>query len=119
MLDLDDLLEKLNSQVHLNNKLRIMIYVVDDKTENDLFISSLRQKYINCKNVKITIKNKLKDKLKKETMKRNKERHEKFDFIYDKSKDPSIIIHEFIQSTDSMIDVPIEFIKTKIHQYLK
>ena len=118
MNDIDEIIESFELKPHLDNRLRIMIYIVDDKTENDLFISSLRQKYIDHKNVKIVIKNRLKDKLKREDMKRNKERHEKFDFIYDKSKDPSQIIYDFIHRMDDAIDIPIEFIQKKIDQYM-
>lgn len=111
-------IELLQDKDYLNNKLRVMIYVVDDKSENDIFISSLRQQLINYKNIKIVIKNKLKDKIKKESLEKNKQRQKTFNFVYDSSKDPSEVIKEFIDTTKEGIDIPLEFIKNKVNQFI-
>lgn len=118
MNEIESIVESFLQTPHLDNRLRVMIYIVDEKTENDLFISALRQRFIDYKNIKIVIKNKLKDKLKKEAVKRNKERHEKFDFIYDKSKALPQIIHDFIYSIDDTANIPMDYIQTKCNQYL-
>ena len=118
----DDICKKLESfkeTEYLNHKLRIVVHVVDDKPDNDVIISSLRQNFINEKNVKIVIKNKLKDKIKKEEMKRNKERQKTYDFVYDKNKEISEIIHDFILKSNKEMDIPLEFIENKIKSYIK
>ena len=93
---------------------------MDEKPENDIFISSLRQNFINYKNIKIKIKNKLNDTQKKEIVKRNKEREKKFGFIYDKSKKPEEIIHDFIyENTEENANVPLEYIIKKIKSVKK
>lgn len=97
------------------NQLRIVVFVTDDKPENDVMISSLRQLLVRHNNIKVQIKNKMKEKQKKESVKRNKEREEKFGFIYDKSKKPEETIHDFIyENTSDHQDIPIEYIKKKM-----
>lgn len=103
---------------YLNNKVRIRIYLVDEKPENDVFISSLRQNFINHKNVKIVIKNKLKDKIKKESVKKNLEIQKKFDFIYDKSKNTAQIIFDFISKTNEDVEIPLSYIESKVNKYV-
>ena len=116
--DIRLILEGLNDS-SLNNKLRILFYIVDDKTENDVFLSALRQEVINHKNCKITVKNKLKDKQKKEKIKERKEEDAKYNFIFSNSKNPSEIIHTFILSeSDNEINVPMDYISDKIKKYL-
>ena len=115
--DIRCIIEDLSNST-LNNKLRIMIYLVDDKPENDVFLSSLRQEINGKDNVKITIKNKLKDKLKKESLKKNKDKQTKFSFIYDKEMHPCKVIQEFIRSTVSE-EIPLEFIEDKYKKYFK
>ena len=116
--DVRIILEKLDES-SLNNKLRILFYIVDDKTENDVFLSALRQEVINHKNCKITVKNKLKDKKKKEKIKERQEEDEKYSFIFHNDKGPSEIIHTFILSeSDNEIDVPIDYITDKIKKYM-
>lgn len=118
--DIQDIVNKFKDTPHLKNRLRVVIYIMDDKTENDVFISSLRQNFINYKNIKIKIKNKLKDTQKKEIVKKNKEREKKFGFIYDKSKHPEEIIHDFIyQNTEENANVPLEYIIKKIKSVKK
>lgn len=101
------------------DKLRILVYIVDEKPENDVFLSALRQEIINHKNCKITIKNKLKNKKKKETKKHIEDEKKRVGFIFDKDKKRANIIQEFIRvNSDNENDVPIEFIEKNIKKYL-
>lgn len=114
---IDDIQEILG-RLRKIDKLRILVFINDNKIENDVFLSSLRQQIVGRKNCKITIKNKLKDKKKKEKVKERKEEEDRFNFIYG-SHDPSEIIKEFINvSSDNQNDVPIEFIKEKVKKYI-
>lgn len=100
------------------DKMRIVVYINDDKPENDIFLSSLRQQIINYKNCKITIKNKVKDKKKKEKIKERKDEEDKYNFIYDKN-DTSQIIKSFINAeSDNQNDVPIEYIEGQVKKYI-
>lgn len=117
--NIDKILQKFEETSHLNNKLRIKFYVVDEKTENETFITGLRHKFINRRDVKIELKNKMKEKIKKEVAKRNKERNETYEFIYKEEKEPSEIIQEFIRTNNPGTDVPLEYIRSKVHKYLK
>ena len=117
--DINDILTSFNTTPWLDCKLRIVIHIIDDKTENDVFVSSLRQHFINNKNLKIIIKNKLKNKLKKEEVKKNIERKNKYGFINNKEKDVSEKIREFIISENDGIDIPLEFIQERISKYIK
>lgn len=116
--EIDTIIKDFRRESFVENKLRIKIYIVDDKPENEIFISSLRQKIINDKNIKITIKNKLKDKIKKEVMQSNIDRQKKYSFIQDKSKKPYEVIHDFIMTNNPEADVPVEFIKEKVQKYI-
>jgi DNA repair exonuclease SbcCD nuclease subunit len=118
VMDVRAILEAMN-QTSLNSQLRILVYVVDEKTENDVFLSALRQEVINHRNCKITIKNKLKDKKKKEKVKEAKEENEKYSFIFEKGSKPQNVIHTFIlSSTDNEVDIPIDYIAGKVKKYL-
>lgn len=117
--EIRSLIDQLDETSYLNNKLRIMVYLCDEKPENEVFMSSLRQTFINHKNIKIVIKNKLKDKIKKEVVKKNKERQLKYDFIFNKEKSESEIIHDFIHENMDGAEVPIEFITEKVKKYMK
>ena len=100
-------------------KIRILVYIIDDKPENDVFISALRQQFMNQSNVKIVIKNKLKDKIKKEESRRNHEREKKYNFIYDKEKSTPTVIQSFIQENNPEVEIPLEFIEKKTSAYIK
>lgn len=119
LANIDNILKKFSNIPYLNNKLRIKFYVVDEKTENDTFITGLRHKFINKKNVKIEIKNKMKEKIRRDVVKKNKERARTYEFIYKKEKEPSEIIQEFIRTNNPNVDIPLEYIQNKIHKYLK
>lgn len=100
------------------DKLRIFVCITDDKIENDVFLSSLRQQIIGHRNCKIVIKNKLKDKKKRKEKKDSEEEESKYNFIYGK-EDKSNIIKSFINITsDNEEDVPVEFIAEKIKKYM-
>lgn len=114
---INDVTEILNQLTKID-KLRILVYINDTKSENDVFLSSLRQNIVGHKNCKITIKNKVKDKKKKEKIKERKDVEDRFSFIYSKN-DRSDIIREYIHVTsDNQEDVPIEFIQSKIKKYI-
>lgn len=110
--------DELMSDTSVDNKLRIMVYLMDDKIENDTFLSSIRQKFVGNKDIKLTIKNKLKDKVKKEQQQKHEERQEKYEFIYDKNKVPAEVIHDFIAANNNGYNVPIEYISKKVSQYI-
>jgi len=114
--DIRNILKKFDEDIlNLPHKLKIVVYVLDDKTDNDVLISSLRSEITRYKNVKLKIKNKLKDKLKKEQKKKNEEVEKKLGFIYDsQNKKPYEIIHDFILETSpEKVDIPMGFIKEK------
>lgn len=115
----DKILEEFKKQPYLNSKLRIVFHVVDEKPENDTFITGLRHKFINVKNVKLSLKNKMKEKIKKEVAKKNKERNETYGFIHNDVKDTSEIIQEFIYTNNPDISIPLEYIQSKMQKYLK
>ena len=117
--NIDSILHSFEERSYLNNKLRIKFYVVDEKVENDTFITGLRHKFINTKNVKIELKNKLKEKIKKEVAKKNKERNATYEFIYHEEKNPSEIIQEFIHTNNPDVNVPLEYIQSKMQKYIK
>jgi DNA repair exonuclease SbcCD nuclease subunit len=118
VMDIRDLLKKLKDSP-MNNQLRILFYIVDDKVENDNFLSALRQEVIDYRNCKITVKNKLKDKKKKSKVKESKEENEKYGFIFEKGSKIQNVIHTFIlSSNDNEADVPIDYITDKIKKYL-
>lgn len=99
------------------DKLRIVVFINDDKVENDVFLSSLRQQVVGRKNCKITIKNKIKDKKKKEKVKKTKQEEDQFNFIFD--PDHSDVIKRYINiSSDNQNDVPIDFIRMKVKKYI-
>lgn len=116
--EIDTIIKDFRRDSFVENKLRIKIYIVDDKPENDVFISSLRQKIINDKNIKITIKNKLKDKKKKETMQLNIDRQKRYSFIQDKEKEPYEKIHDFIMTNNPDANIPIDFVKEQVQKYM-
>lgn len=111
--EIQDILGKLRKI----DKLRILVYINDEKSENDVLLSSLRQKIIGHKNCKITIKNKIKDKKKKEKAKDRKEEESKYRFIFGKN-DPAEVIKEFLDITDGEPEVPFDFIKEKVKKYI-
>lgn len=117
--NIECILKRFKDTSYLNNKLRIKFYMVDDKTENETFITGLRHKFINRRDVKIEIKNKLKEKIKKDVAKKNKERNDKYQFIYKKEKEPSEIIQEFIQTNNPDVNIPLAYIQNKIKKYIK
>ena len=119
LFNIDEIISSFEESSYLNNKLRIQFYVVDDKVENDTFITGLRHKFINVKNVKINIKNKLKEKIKKEVSQKNKERNTTYKFIYNEEKEPSEIIQEFIRTNNPDVTIPLDYIQGKIHKYMK
>ena len=100
---------------HVKSQLRVMVYVLDEKSENDILLSSLRNEFSRNRSVKIKVKNKLKDKKKKEQKKTIQEREKKFQFIYEENtKKIHEIIHDFILETSpENIDIPMEFIQEK------
>lgn len=115
--DIDQLLIQLKED-GLDNRLRIVVYIVDDKVENDTFLSSLRQNVINHKNCKITVKNKLKDKKKKEKAKKRKEEDAEYRFIFEKNQ-PQDTIHDYILKTsDNQNSVPIEYLTQQVKKYI-
>lgn len=100
------------------DKLRILVYVNDEKPENGVFLSALRQNIIGHKNCKIVVKNKLKDKKKKEKRKERKEEEDKYKFIYD-CTDTSDVIKTFIDvSEENQTEVPIEYIRKQVKKYI-
>lgn len=113
---IDDVQEILSKLTKID-KLRIVVYVNDTKSENDVFLSSLRQQIVNHKNCKITIKNKIKDKKKKEKIKERKDEENMYGFIYE-NNDTSNIIKAFIDVTDEQNDVPIEYIQEQVKKYI-
>lgn len=116
--DIHKILTKMK-QSALNHKLRIVVYVVDEKPENDVFISSLRQELLRFQNCKLTIKNRIKEKKRKKKIEESQDENEKFSFIYENKK-PADIIHDFIVTTEnSDIDIPMEYICHKVEKYLK
>ena len=117
--EINAILKSFEETPYLENKLRVVIHIIDDKVENDIFIASLRQNFINQKNLKITIKNKLKDKIKREEIKKNKERKMKYDFISDKEKEVPDKIREFIMEENDGADVPLDFIQKNVSKYIK
>lgn len=104
-----------DANYHVISKLRVLIYILDEKTENDILLSSLRGEFSQNRNVKITVKNKLKDKKKKERRDVVQKREEKFQFIYNKdTKKVHEIIHDFILETSpENVNIPMEFIAEK------
>lgn len=115
--EVNEIMEKMKGS-SLDDRLRINVYLVDDKVENDIFLSALRQQIVNHRNCKITIKNKLKDKKKKEKMKENKLDEEAFHFIFE-NKEPQDIIHSYVlTSTDNEMDIPIDYVTKKVKQYI-
>ena len=116
--DIQDIVKELDKS-YTKDKLRILVYIVDDKPENEVFLSALRQEIIHHRNCKITIKNKLKTKKKKETKKRLEEDSKRIGFIFDENKKSSSIIQEFIHvNSDNEVDVPLEYIEKQIKKYL-
>ena len=116
--EINDILKSFEETPHLESKLRVAIHIIDDKVENDVFITSLRQNFINQKNLKISVKNKLKNKIKKEEAKKNKERQVAYDFINDESKEVPEKIKEFVME-NVQADVPLEFIQEQFSKYIK
>jgi len=99
-------------------KIRILIHINDDKSENESLILGLRQYYINNSLVKIVLKNKMKKEKKEEQIKRNIETRNKFGFILDKSKKESEIIQQFILVNKGK-EINIGTIENVINKYLK
>lgn len=110
----EELLEKFDNDI----RIRIRITITDDNPNNDTFISSVKNYFINTKNVKVVVKNKFRNNRKKEVEKRNKEITDKYDFIFDKSLDKPEIIHNFIKTVRNK-DIPVEFIKKYWDKYSK
>lgn len=98
-------------------KVRIIINITDEKPSNDSYITSVREYFINNKQVKIIVKNKIHIKNKKSLQQQNKNMIDKFDFIMDKKENYAAIIQKFIKTTKDK-DIPIEFIEAVIKKYL-
>lgn len=105
--------------VYADNRIRIMFYIVDDKPENDITISAFRKQFLNRKQIKIVVKDKLKEKRKKETSRKTKEREEAFQFIHETKKSKPEIIHQFIHEVNGDVNVPLEYIQKKYSEYIK
>lgn len=99
-------------------KVRILININDDKSENESLILGLRQYYINNSLVKIVIKNKVKKEKKEEQIKKNIETRNKYGFILDKNKKESEIIQQFILINKGK-EIDIATIENVINKYLK
>lgn len=116
--DIQKILAKMKKST-LNHKLRILVYVVDEKPENDVFISSLRQELLRFQNCKLTVKNRIKEKKRKKKIEESQDENEKFSFIYE-NRHPADIIHDFISATEkSEVDIPMDYICHKVEKYLK
>ena len=120
ILDINMILDEIveNSLTPDLDKMRILFYVVDEKSENEVFLSSLRQSILNHKNCKLTIKNRLKEKKKKQKEQEVKEERQAVNYIFD-NKTPADKIHEFVlNDTKNELDIPMEFIEDNIKKYL-
>lgn len=113
---IDAIVETFKMNTHIQHRLRIKFFIVDEKPENDVFLTGLRHKFINDKNIKISVKNKIKDKIKKDAAIRNKQREEKYGFISDSTLPTCEKISSFLEQNDQY--VPKEFIEQKIKQYV-
>lgn len=108
-------------QSSLNDKLKIVFYIVDDKVDNDVFPSALRQEIINQSNCKIIIKNKLKNKGKKYKTIEDKNDNKRYDFIYagGNRNNSTDVIYKFIkEEIDYEIQIPREFIEERVKKYI-
>lgn len=102
---------------YVTNKIRIVFYITDEKPENDVAISALRKQFINRKDIKIVVKNKLKEKRKKEEKKKIEQLETDYNFIYEGLPAPKVI-EQFIR-TEYEAEVPLEFIQKKTSEYIK
>jgi hypothetical protein len=97
--------------------MRIVVCINDDSIDNETYITSLRQYFINDQRVKIHIKNKIKDKKKTDTIKRNVEIQSKYGFINDNSKTIAEKIQQFILIKKNK-EMSIDTISEKVNKYI-
>lgn len=102
---------------YLKNKIRIVFYITDEKPENDVAISALRKQFINRKDIKIVIKNKLKAKRKQAEKQKIEKLENDYGFIYKGLSAPNVI-EQFIR-TEYDAEVPLEYIQKKTTEYIK
>jgi hypothetical protein len=110
-------LDEFKDNIYQSVKIRILIYINNESSENDTYITSLRQYFINEKRVKIQIKNKIKDKKKRDETQHNSETNSKFGFIHDRSKSTAQIIQQYILVTRNK-EIPIDMIEPRVNKYI-
>lgn len=99
-------------------KIRIKVFITDDKQENDVWIQSLKHRFIDEKRVKITTKNKLKSNTKKVEKQSMQEYQSKYSFIMESKSEPAKVIQEFML-TQYGAEIPLDYIQSKIDKYRK
>lgn len=121
ILDINKILDNIKNTSLTSDldKIRILFYVVDEKSENDVFLSSLRQSILDYKNCKLTIKNRLKEKKRKQKEKEVKQEIEKVDYIFDDSEPANKIQSYILTETKNEVNIPIEYIKDNIKKYMR
>lgn len=102
---------------YTKNRIRIVFHIVDDNPNNDITIASLRAQFINRKDIKLVIKNKLKKKRKTEEKKKIETIEKTYSFIHEKDSYPETI-RKFIEE-EYHENVPLEFIQQKFHEHIK
>ena len=116
--EIKDKIQELSGST-LQNKIRIQVYLVDEKPENNILISTLRQETNGYPNVKVTVKNRMKEKQRKEESKKLKEKKKQLGFVLEEESKPKIIQRYIQETTSDEVTVPLEYIKEKYQKYVK
>lgn len=117
--EIRDIIQGMDNSI-TKDKLRIKVYINDEKSENDVFLSALRQEIINHKNCKITVKNKIKDKKAKAQKKKIEDEKKQVSFVFQDDVRPQNKIRQFIlEESNHEVDIPLEFIERHMKDYIK
>lgn len=102
-----------NKQLHV----RVQIFITDEKDINSSCIESVRYRFDNIKNVKVTVENKVTKKKKEEKKKKTDNLKSKFYFLFDDNLSIVDKYRLFIKETKG-IEVDTDQLKSVLEKYL-
>ena len=110
--DIDDIIKN-DPNVHV----RIQIFITDEKEINKSCIDSVRFRFSNSRNVKVTTENKLSKKKKEQKRQYNAELKSKYSYLYDKSISLDEKFKIYIKETTG-VEVDSEQLRSLLAKYI-
>lgn len=117
--DYSDLCSEIETEMKENKSLhiRVQIFITDEKEINSSCIESVRYKFDNVKNIKVTVENKVTKKKKEERKKKTDNLKSKFSFLFDDSLPLATKYRLFIKETKG-VDIPEDHINSVLEKYV-